>query len=317
VGRKGRVALLLGTAIALAVISGSDAAIAARAASARVAAVAQVARTLDVAPTAVSSLASLGGTVQQRTFKSTALERTMPYRIYLPPGYDAQPSRRYPTVYLLHGMGGSDAQWQDIGITQAADRLIDAGTIAPLIMVMPEGENAYWVDHATDGQKWGRYTAVDVVADVESHFRTLAGKQSRAIGGLSMGAHGALQLALNYPGEFAAVGAHSLVLRRFGSAPSYFGAAADFAKRDPVQLVAAKGKTGCSFSLWIDIGDKDPWVSNAEQFNGELNDLGVAHQWHLWSGDHSGSYWSAHVVDYLRFYDAALAGRAPRGGSLY
>jgi enterochelin esterase-like enzyme len=268
------------------------------------------------APTAASAAGldagrSIVGTIEMRTFHSAALERTMPYRIYLPPGY-ANTARRYPALYLLHGMGGTDRQWQDMGLAAAADRLISSGKIAPLIIVMPEGENAYWVDHATDGQQWGRYTAHDVVNDVDANFRSIARRQARAIGGISMGAHGALQLALNYPDEFGAVGAHSLVLRRYGSAPAYFGSATDFAARDPVQLVRAKGTAGCSFALWIDIGTADPWTSEAKQFDGELNGLGIAHQWHLWNGDHSGAYWSAHLEDYLRFYDVSLSSRIPR-----
>ena len=273
--------------------------------------IASVGTASSLARDPVSAPLALTGQVETRTFWSASLGRTMPYNIYLPPGY-AGGSREYPTVYLLHGMAASDRQWEDLGIAQAADRLIDAGEIAPLIIVMPEGESAYWVDHATDGQRWGRYTAVDVVNDVDSNFRSIARQRSRAIGGLSMGAHGALQLALNYPGEFAAVGAHSLVLRRFGSAPSYFGTAADFAARDPMQIVKKTGPGGCSFALWIDIGAGDPWASAATQFDGELTDLGIKHQWHLWAGDHSAAYWSAHLDDYLRFYNASLSSRVPR-----
>ncbi|MDP9274161.1 MAG: esterase family protein [Chloroflexota bacterium] len=273
--------------------------------------IASVGTALNLASDPTPSPGSLIGQVETRTFWSASLGRTMPYNIYLPPGY-ASGSREYPTVYLLHGMAGSDRQWKDLGIAQAADRLIGAGEIAPLIIVMPEGESGYWVDHATDGQKWGRYTAVDVVNDVDANFRSIARERSRAIGGLSMGAHGALQLALNYPGEFTAVGAHSLVLRQFGSAPSYFGTAADFAARDPMQIVERKGAAGCSFALWIDIGAGDPWASAATQFDGELTDLGIKHQWHLWTGDHSTAYWSAHLDDYLRFYNASLSSRVPR-----
>jgi enterochelin esterase-like enzyme len=273
--------------------------------------IASVGTALNLARDPVSSPIALTGQVETRTFWSASLGRTMPYNIYLPPGY-ASGSREYPTVYLLHGMAASDRQWVDLGIAQAADRLIAAREIAPLIIVMPEGESAYWVDHATDGQKWGRYTAVDIVNDVDSNFRSIARQRSRAIGGLSMGAHGALQLALNYPGEFSAVGAHSLVLRRFGSAPSYFGTAADFAARDPMQIVKKTGPGGCSFALWIDIGAGDPWASAATQFDGELTDLGIKHQWHLWAGDHSAAYWSAHLEDYLRFYNASLSSRVPR-----
>jgi enterochelin esterase-like enzyme len=262
----------------------------------------------DAAPVAP---AAATGHVEVRSFYSAALDRTMPYRVYLPPGY-SETTRRYATLYLLHGMGGSNKEWQDLGVAAVADRLIAAGQIAPLIIVMPEGARSYWVDQASGGQQWGRYTAVDLVSEIDATYRTITRSRSRAIGGLSMGAHGALQLALNYPNEFGAVGAHSLVLRRFDSIPSYFGSASEFAKRDPMQIVSTRGPGSCSFALWIDIGQADPWVRLAEQFESELVDLGVRHQWHLWAGDHSGAYWTAHLEDYLRFYDASLSARAPR-----
>ncbi len=310
-GGKRLVGLAVAAAIAVAVLARADSATTSSAVTSATKMITNVGAALDLARVPASTVKSVTGQVETRTFWSASLGRTMPYNIYLPPGY-ASGSREYATVYLLHGMSGSDRQWEDLGIARAADRLIAAGQIAPLIIVMPEGESAYWVDHATDGQKWGRYTAVDVVNDVDANFRSIARQRSRAIGGLSMGAHGALQLALNYPGEFTAVGAHSLVLRRFGSAPSYFGTAADFATRDPMQIVKRTGPGGCSFALWIDIGAGDPWASVATQFDTELTDLGIKHQWHLWAGDHSAAYWSAHLDDYLRFYDASLSSRVPR-----
>jgi enterochelin esterase-like enzyme len=255
--------------------------------------------------------AGITGHVEVSSFYSATLERTMPYRVYLPPGY-SETTRRYATLYLLHGMGGSNKEWQDLGVAAVADRLIAAGQIAPLIIIMPEGARSYWVDQASGGEQWGRYTAVDLVNEIDATYRTITRTRSRAIGGLSMGAHGALQLALNYPGEFGAVGAHSLVLRRFDSIPSYFGNATEFATRDPMQIVSTRGPGSCSFALWIDIGQGDPWAGLAEQFESELEGLGVRHEWHLWAGDHSGAYWSAHLEDYLRFYNASLSTRAPR-----
>src|SRR5258705_8326418 len=263
----------------------------------------------DVAP--IAEPAGSAGHVEARSLWSAALERPMPYRVSLPPGY-ADGTRHYASLYLLHGMGGSDREWQDLGIASAADRLIATGQIAPLIIVMPEGGRSYWVDHASGGEQWGRYTAVDLVSEIDATYRTITQKRSRAIGGLSMGAQGALQLALNYPGEFGAVGAHSLVLRRFGSAPTYFGNAAEFATRDPMQIVRTRGAGSCGFALWIDIGQSDPWTSLAQQFDSELTELGVRHEWHLWQVDHSGSYWTAHLDDYLRFYDGALGARVAR-----
>jgi enterochelin esterase-like enzyme len=236
----------------------------------------------------------------------------MPYEIYLPPGYSTS-SRRYPVLYMLHGMSGTNDEWRGYGIFDKADRMIRSGELRPMIIVLPQGDKAYWVDHAipTDRQAWGRYMAKDVVADVDAHFRTRADAAHRAIGGVSMGAHGAMQLAMNYPGTFSVVGAHSLVLRRYDTAPGYFGTAADWALRDPMQLVQSKAAMMRTLDVWIDIGSADPWSKLAEQFNGELNSLGIAHAWHEWNGDHSASYWSEHLTEYLDFYGTSIAAHDP------
>jgi enterochelin esterase-like enzyme len=257
----------------------------------------------DASAPATPDLQTLG-------FTSEALSRPMPYSIYLPPDY-ATTAKRYPVLYMLHGMSGSSQEWSSYGLVDKADKMMRSGDLPPMIIVLPQGDKAYWVDHAgVDKEAWGRYMAKDVVAEVDARFRTIADGSHRAIGGVSMGAHGALQLAMNYPGTFTVVGAHSLVLRPYDMAPTYFGQPADFAKRDPVQMAPAKAELLRSMDLWIDIGDKDPWVSFAQQFDGELASLKVPHTWHMWSGDHSGSYWSAHLTDYLKFYGSSLSRRA-------
>jgi S-formylglutathione hydrolase FrmB len=252
------------------------------------------------------------GRVEDRQFRSAALDRVMPYRIYLPPRYDSEPARRYPVLYLLHGISASYRQWVDLGLAAEADRMIKTGQIAPLVVVMPEGESSYWVDQADGGPKWGAYVAVDLVREVEGGYRVMSGQRNRAIGGLSMGAHGALQLSLNYPGVFGSVGAHSLVLRRFGSAPAFFGDRDQYDQRDPVFLVREKTDVARSLALWVDIGYLDEWAALALDFENELNDLRVVHQWHLWPGGHTDEYWIEHLPEYLHFYDAALGGRAAR-----
>lgn len=252
--------------------------------------------------------------IEQRTFLSAALGRAMPYVTYLPPGYD-DTTDRYPVLYMLHGMGGNYEEWRRLGLLDTADRLIRTGQLAPLIIVLPQGDQGYWVDHANGGERWGTYTARDLVAEVDARYRTVARRAARAIGGLSMGAHGALQLALNNPGTFAAVGAHSLVLRRFGSAPRYFGDPADYAKRDPMTIVRTKPDLARSLSLWIDIGDRDPWSPIARQFNAQLEELRIAHDWRLVPGDHSNDYWRSNLSDYLRFYGRALGMSRPLTGA--
>lgn len=258
------------------------------------------------------------GRLEPHTFSSAVLStvplrgRTMPYLVYLPPGYDRNLNARYPVVFLLHGGSGSDAEWADYGLVDAADRLMGGGAIAPFIIVLPQGDQEYWVDHVVDravganGEKWGTYTAREVVAEIDGRFRTIARPAGRAIGGLSMGGHGALQLSLNFPGIWSVVGAHSPSLRPFGDAPTYLGAGAAYAARDPSALMRSNADVARTLTYWIDTGERDPWVTETTALHQELLALGMAHEWHPYAGGHDAAYWGGHLEDYLRFYAGAL-----------
>jgi len=139
---------------------------------------------------------------EHRSFASGLLGRAMSYYLYQPPGYEASSPARYPVLYMLHGSGGGSTEWASYGLLVEADRLMQRGEIPAFLIVLPEGDRAYWVDHANGGPAWGTYMAREVVAEIEGHFRVRVGRAHRAIGGLSMGAHGALQLALNFPETF-------------------------------------------------------------------------------------------------------------------
>jgi S-formylglutathione hydrolase FrmB len=246
--------------------------------------------------------------VESNTFFSQALGRTMPYFAYLPQGYDSAPSTRYPVLYMLHGSGGSNAEWRTYGLFTAADHLIGQGTITPLVIVLPQGDQSFWMDHADGGPQWGTYTARDVVTEIDQHHHTMPGRDGRAIGGLSMGADGALQLAMNYPEVFSVVGAHSPALRTYVQWPSFFGDLAYANAHDPAYLVRTRPDVARRLSLDIDIGTQDTlWRPSAEAFHQQLLTEGIPHEWQgEWPGGHSGEYWSAHTEEYLRSNDRNL-----------
>jgi enterochelin esterase-like enzyme len=256
------------------------------------------------------------GRVEQGSFYSAALKRTMSYLVYLPPTYDASTTTRFPTLYMLHGGSGLNTEWVDYGLLSAADELMRSGAIEPFVIVLPQGDQEYWVDHVVDpatganGEKWGTYTAKEVVPTIDARYRTVASASQRAVGGLSMGGHAAIQLPLNFPGVWTIAGAHSPSLRAEGDAPTYLGRGAAFAARDPFALIAAKPDIARTMTWWIDAGDADPWRMQAQALSTELSSLGIANQWMPYAGDHSAAYWSAHVSDYLKFYGAAFEERA-------
>src|SRR5204863_7919285 len=127
-----------------------------------------------------------------------------------------------------------------------------------------------------------------------------------AIGGISRGGSGALDLGTR--GRFCAVGAPSPALwpRAAGTAPGAFDDAADFARHD--LLAAARRRALYGSRVWIDVGTADPFRAADTVYAHLLQQQDEAITFHLWPGGHESSYWHTHVAQYLRFYvDACSA----------
>jgi S-formylglutathione hydrolase FrmB len=133
--------------------------------------------------------------------------------VYLPPSYDGEPDRRYPAVFLLHGIFDDYEVWlEHFDVPALLDRLIDAGEIPELVMVMPNGGNRYgggFYRNSPVSGRWADYIVEDLVGFIDQHFRTLAVAEGRAVVGHSMGGYGALHLAMTRPGVFSTVWALS------------------------------------------------------------------------------------------------------------
>ncbi|MDX2156672.1 MAG: alpha/beta hydrolase-fold protein [Hyphomicrobiaceae bacterium] len=138
---------------------------------------------------------------------SAALARPFAYVVYLPKGY-AQGDKRYPVLYLLHGAGGDEATWTKEGAVQTTvDRLIDAGSIPPAIIVMPGCKTCWWVDGAQDRAETAFWN--ELVPSISRRYRVIEGRRGRLIAGLSAGGYGAVRFAMRYPERVAAIAALS------------------------------------------------------------------------------------------------------------
>ena len=255
-----------------------------------------------------------GGAFHDAAFASAVLGRSMPYRVYLPRSYDTPEGvrRRYPVVYLLHGMGGRWDEWSGYGVEEVANQLFAGGELPELILIAPQGGLGYWMDQDGPGATpWAQYVARDLVAHVDATYRTLPRREARAVGGLSMGGHGAVALALAYPEVFGVAGAHSPSIRAHASAPAYFGTDdAAFARRDPLAL-ARSAEPEPAPRIWIDAGADDPWRPGAEALREALEARGWAPEYHVFAGEHDGWYWGDHLWEYLPFYGSALTPQPP------
>lgn len=230
------------------------------------------------------------GRVDGHEYQSSVMRIVKPdqrYLVYTPPCYDARPSRRYPTLYLLHGANTDEHQWTDLGLADTADRLIADGEIPPVVIVLPDGLDGMG-DYEGDPVPFDYFVLHEIVPLVEADYRALPDGAHRAIGGISRGGEWALLVAGRNPDAFAAAGGHSPAV----GPPS---------TPNPVlaPLLADKG-----LRLWLDVGDGDGLAGLVAALHGALDAAGVDHAYEHGPGGHDRAYWGSHVAEYLRWYTA-------------
>ena len=172
--------------------------------------------TLALPAAAQSTGALKKGTVEKVSVHGAALQGNLegdsPDRdvfIYLPPGYATNRNQRYPVVYLLHGYGLTAERWMSFTrLADAADKDIAAGTMKEMILVNPDAFTKYsgsmYSASVTTGD-WESYIADDLVAYVDSHYRTIANRMSRGLGGHSMGGYGTIRIGMKRPDVFGSL----------------------------------------------------------------------------------------------------------------
>jgi S-formylglutathione hydrolase FrmB len=240
-----------------------------------------------------------GAQVVHYDLKSTLLHRRLPEIGVIPSG-----GGNGRLLILLHGRHDpGPLHWLGGDISGPQSMLNDAffaglaqlGNRAPTVVLLNGGGHSYFHDRR-DGP-WATSILREVIPDAVRRFHR-HGKI--AIGGISMGGYGALHIASLRPGEFCAVGGHSAAIWTSGgaSAPGAFDDAEDYARND---IFAVAGNLR-HIPVWLDNGDRDPFLAADAQLARALHV-----RQHVWPGGHTGSYWHAHMAQYLRFYADACA----------
>lgn len=227
-----------------------------------------------------------GGRIEKHRLNPPEDVWPLDFRVYLPPCYDAQPQRAYPVLYLIHGQGFTDDQWDRLGVDETLDRLIPAGQLPPFLVVMPRDQG--WEQPDEDG--FDEAFVHTLMPWIESHYRTLPQRKYRAIGGLSRGGGWALHIGLTQWPLFGAIGGHS---------PAVF-----WHDGPHVEAWLDAIPPGQWPRIWLDVGDMDRQeiLKSARWLEALLTTRGIPHEWHLYTGRHNEAYWSAHVAEYLLWY---------------
>lgn len=170
------------------------------------------------------------GTVSKVWYPSPGLGmNARRFTVYTPAGYE-EGKKRYPVLYLLHGAGGDENAWSELGrAAQIADNLIAQGKAEPMIIVMPNGNGAQKAMPGEYENSMQKPTFMsrgmmdgaiekafpkDVVGYVDAHFRTIADKNHRAISGLSMGGFHSIYISANNPDMFGYIAPMSAAINR-------------------------------------------------------------------------------------------------------
>lgn len=245
------------------------------------------------------------GTVSKRWYDSPTLQKTRRLTVYTPAGYETS-RKKYPVLYLLHGMGGDEEAWPTLGrATQILDHLIAEGKARPMIVVMPNGN----VDQeAAPGESsLGLYKPTtklprtmegsmeqsfpDIVRFIESNYRVEKKKSARAIAGLSMGGFHALHISKEYPDWFDYVGLFSAAIR-----PSELA--------DSPVYDSWEGKLKTQFAqppklYWIAIGQTDFLYKYNEEYRKLLDEKGYPYVYRESEGGHIWRNWRLYLSEFV------------------
>jgi enterochelin esterase-like enzyme len=247
------------------------------------------------------------GTMTAVWFPSAAMKTPRRMFVYTPPGYEESPAK-YPVLYLLHGSGGDEEAWPSMGSANVImDNLIAQGTARPMIVVMP---NAYFAELASldlagprtapppgagpssqDFESQERAIVGDIIPFVEQHYRTLPGRENRALAGLSMGSGITLNVGVKRLDVFSSLGVMSSGTFGGGNPNAPVVGVALLDKIDPGFLADPAAANKKLHLFFFSCGTEDPRIPILTKVEEDLRSRGInlifkrypgAHEWKVW-----------------------------------
>ena len=247
----------------------------------------------------------------QVTYMSQALWRSVPVQVILPADKATRegqflPERKFKTLYLLHGLHGSSMDW----ITRT--RIIRWAEAQDLAVVMPSGDNSFYVDRPASCNCYGEFIGRELVEVTRRMFPLSEKREDTYIGGLSMGGYGALRNGLKYRENFSAVislsGAVDVLnmpktpeREAFGEA--IFGPTAEALASDKnprVLIKLLKGRKELP-RIYLCCGTEDPLLPQSQTVRDLLEDAGFSVTYEEAPGKHDWDFWDTHIKKVLEW----------------
>ena len=231
------------------------------------------------------------GNLEMVEYESKTVGTTRKMNVYTPPNYS--PERKYPVLYLLHGIGGDETEWQRFATPDVLfDNLIADGKAVPMIVVMPNGRaqkndraegNVF--EAAPSFAVFEQDLLNDVIPAIESRYAVQADREHRALAGLSMGGGQSLNFGLSHLDQFAWVGG-------FSSAPN---------TKSPEELIPDPAKAREEVRLlWLSCGNKDGLIRISQRMQRYLAEKNVPHVWNVDSHGHDPTHWRNNLYHFAQ-----------------
>jgi len=244
------------------------------------------------------------GTVSRRWYESPSLSMTRRITIYTPPGYETG-NQKYPVLYLLHGMGGDEEAWINLGRTsQIFDNLIAQGKAKPMVVVMPNGNVVQEAAPGESSQGFlkpsmqlpntmdGRYeeTFRDIINFVERNYNVITSKSGRAITGLSMGGYHSMHISRYYPDTFDYIGLFSAAIMPNDKVTSKVYENVDATLQQQM-------KNGYKL-YWIGIGKTDFLYKYNTEYRQKLDAMKMPYEYRESEGGHTWTNWRVYLSEF-------------------
>ncbi len=251
-------------------------------------------------PPSDPSFVTQSGTTETISVASPALGgRRQQVIVYLPPGYADQPTRRYPVFYLLHGFPGRPSAFLlTVRAGVVEDILLAKRKIQPLILVMPWGSTGTftdkeWANGVKPGAGWETFVAGDLVRAIDARYRTIPKGSGRALGGLSEGGYGALNIGLHHPDTFRVLESWSGYALADNVRSIFGGDPSRLALNSPLLELPSRATTlrRDHVFVWFYSGRKDRLRHQNGAFAAALARAGIAHRYFRVRGGHDWSLW--------------------------
>jgi S-formylglutathione hydrolase FrmB len=260
-----------------------------------------------------------------RAFRSALLHSSVHYCVYLPASYSTPEAktRKYPVLYLLHGLGGNEQAAALDGEWNALQDLRSAHKVGDFLVVAPDGWDTFYIDSRDGKTPYGAFFLTEFLPFIERTYRVRTERAERGITGFSMGGYGALRIAFAHPELFGSVSAHSAALTRdppqgVSAVASSGNPAAQLLEKvfgDPIDrkywdlnspfaLARKNAAALMKMKIYFDCATEDSYgfYRGASELHDALGSLKIPNEFHLYPGGHNIPYLLAHREASFEFH---------------